>query len=161
MAYVTIDHCSASWVVSGPVIQVSIFCVSELEVIVIPTWFKAKCSTAAACDCFTKKNIFACKGISEPTPFSPVLKYVSLKNKWPSAVYLLHLSLKLPWAACWSLHSHLRVPRWPAAVRPATSAVGFAVRPQAWKTASSLAGETWTHLRRHCAFFFFTRANIG
>lgn len=53
--------------------------------------------------------------------------------------------LKRPWAACWSLPCRLPVPRWPAAVHPATSAAGSAVRPQAWKMASSLDGETWQY----------------
>lgn len=102
--------------------------------------------TAAACDYFSKIT-FPREGIRE---LLARFKIFSFKNKWPFCCLSLPLSLKLPWAACWSLPSHLRVPRWPAAVRPVTSAVGSAVRPQAWKTASSLAGETWTHLHRHC-----------
>lgn len=139
MAHVTIDHSSAAWVVNGPVIKVSIFCgfVGWMSLSYQP-------------------------GVK---PIGPQLQHVPLsqrtvfifcrfkirffKNEWPFRCLSLCLCLKLPWAACWSLPYHLLVPRWPAAVRPATSAAGSAVRPQAWKMASSLDGETWTHLCWH------------
>lgn len=54
MAHVTIDQGAAAWAVSGPVIELSIFCVCEQEVIVILNWCKAKCPAAAACDYFSK-----------------------------------------------------------------------------------------------------------
>lgn len=81
--------------------------------------------------------------------FSVVANCVSLKMSEPSAVLSLCLCVKLPWAACWSLPSHLLAPRWPVAVHPATSAVGSVARPRAWKMASSLDGEAWMHLCRH------------
>lgn len=153
MAHVTIDHSPAAWVVKGTVIKISIFCVRVcgLEAIVIPTWFKANWSTAAACGYFPEKYLcfFEIRKRKDDVFIfcSSMLRF--FKNEWPFCCLSLCLCLKLPWVACWSLPSHLLVPRWLAAVHPATSAAGAAVRPQAWKTASSLDGETWTHLCLH------------
>lgn len=95
MAHVTIDHSPVAWVVNGPMIKVSIFCVyvCGLEVIVIPTWCKANWSTAAACGCFPKKEntLFFWDKKERWTNalflFSVVSKWVSLKMSDPSAVY--------------------------------------------------------------------------
>lgn len=81
MAHVTIDHSPAAWVVNGPMIKVSIFCVHVcgLEVIVIPTWCKANWSTAAACGCFPKKN---------------TLFFWDKKERWTNALFLFSVVSK-------------------------------------------------------------------
>lgn len=161
MAHVTIDHCSASWFVSGPVIQVSIFSVSELEVIIILTWFKAKCSTAAACDCFSKKNIFACKGISEPTPLSLCFKICFFKKTSDLLLFIFCVCL-------WSF------PEQP--VDHSIPVSGFLADQQlCFQLPAPLASQSDHKLGKRClpslvrpghicadtAFLFLTRGNVG
>lgn len=61
-------------------------CVCGLEAIVIPTWFKANWSTAAARGCFWDKKKE--RWTNTLFLFSVVSRYVSLKMSDPSAVYL-------------------------------------------------------------------------